>query len=172
MAAMREIIGNKLRSPQELIRRQETQEELTRIQVYEDSGEGYTENSSRFLEQAYDENGHVELELLFHDNVRRMRIDPAMDCGICNIMELRFNGERVPLNMPKLFTLNGRVIRSKTEDGGIYLTVVFPTGDPNISIDIDRLHPGAENILYIRLEYMRIPPQMARDVAGAVKKWF
>lgn len=172
MAAMREIIGNKLRSPQELIRRQETQEELTRIQVYEDSGEGYTENSSRFLEQAYDENGHVELELLFHDNVRRMRIDPAMDCGICNIMELRFNGERVPLNMPKLLTLNGRVIRSKTEDGGIYLTVVFPTGDPNISIDIDRLHPGAENILYIRLEYMRIPPQMARDVAGAVKKWF
>lgn len=171
MAAMRGIIGKKLRLPQELIQRQETQENLTRIQVYEDSGEGYTENSSRFLEQAYDEEGRLELELLFHDNVRRMRIDPAMDCGICNIMELRFNGERVPLNTPKLLTVNGKQIRSKAEDGSMYLTVVFPTTDPNISIDIDRLRPGEENILYIRLEYLRMPPQMAEDVAGAIKKW-
>lgn len=171
MAALREKIGNKLRFPEELIQRQETQENLTRIQVYEDSGEGYTENSSRFLEQAYDAEGHLELELLFHDNVRKMRIDPAMDCGICNIMELRFNGERVPLNTPKLLTINGKQIRSKAEDGSMYLTVVFPTKDPNISIDIDRLQPGEENILYIRLEYKRIPLQMAEDLAGAIKKW-
>lgn len=171
MAALREKIGNKLRLPEELIQRQETQENLTRIQVYEDSGEGYTENSSRFLEQAYDAEGHLELELLFHDNVRKMRIDPAMDCGICNIMELRFNGESVPLNTPKLLAVNGKQIRSKTEDGSMYLTVVFPTTDPNISIDIDRLKPGAENILYIRLEYRRIPLQMAEDLAGAIKKW-
>ena len=95
-----------------------------------------------------------------------------MDCGICNIMELRFNGERVALNTPKLLTVNGSTIRSKTEEGNIYLTVLFPTADPNISIDIDRLHPGEENILYIRLEYTRIPGQMAQDLAGAIKKWF
>lgn len=172
MAALREIIGNRLRFPEKLIQRQENQENLTRIQVYEDSGEGYTENSSRFLEQAYDEDGCLELELLFHDNVRRMRIDPAMDCGICNIMELRFNGERVALNTPKLLTVNGSMVRSKTEEGSTYLTVLFPTADPNISIDIDRLHPGEENILYIRLEYTRIPGQMAQDLAGAIKKWF
>lgn len=171
MAALRGIIGKKLRIPQELIQRQETQENLTRIQVYEDSGEGYAEDSSRFLEQAYDEEGHLELELLFHDNVRRMRIDPAMDCGICNIMELRFNGERVPLQTPKLLSVNGKQIRSKAEDGSIYLTVVFPTADPNISIEIDRLQPGAENILYIRLEYKRLPQQMAEDLAGAIKRW-
>lgn len=172
MAALREIIGNKLRIPQELIQRQEMQENLTRIQVYEDYGEGYMESGSRFLEQAYDEEGCLELELLFHDNVRKMRIDPAMDCGICNIMELRFNGEKVLLNMPKLLTVNGKQIRSKTEDGSEYLTVVFPTEDPNISIDIDRLQPGEENILYIRLQYQRISPQMAREVAGAIRKWF
>lgn len=172
MAALREIIGNRLRFPEKLIQRQENQEHLTRIQVYEDAGEGYTENGSRFLEQAYDEDGHLELELLFHDEVRGMRIDPAMDCGICNILELRFNGEQVPLNTPKLLSCNGRTVRCKAEDGNTYLTVLFPTEDPNISIDIDRLHPGEENILYIRLEYTRIPARMARDLAGAMKKWF
>ncbi len=172
MAALREIIGNRLRFPEKLIQRQENQEHLTRIQVYEDAGEGYTENGSRFLEQAYDEDGHLELELLFHDEVRGMRIDPAMDCGICNILELRFNGEQVPLNTSKLLSCNGRTVRCKAEDGSTYLTVLFPTEDPNISIDIDRLHPGEENILYIRLEYTRIPARMARDLAGAMKKWF
>ena len=103
--------------------------------------------------------------------MRMMRIDPAMDCGICNIMELRFNGEPVPLNTPKLLTVNGKQIKSRTEDGSAYLTVIFPTQDPNISIDISRLQPGETNILYIRLEYRQIPLRMAEDVAQAIKKW-
>lgn len=112
------------------------------MQVYEDTGGGYTEECSRFLDQRYEEDGHIELELEFPGNVRMMRIDPAMDCGICNIMELRFNGEPVPLNTPKLLTVNGKQIKSRTEDGSAYLTVIFPTQDPNISIDISRLQPG------------------------------
>ncbi len=171
MAALRERIGRKLRDPKKLVQNQENYENLTRVQVYEDTGGGYTEDCSRFLEQGYEEDGHIELELEFPGNVQRMRIDPAMDCGICNIMELRFNGERVPLNTPKVLTVNGKQIKSKAEDGSVYLTVIFPTSDPNISIDISRLQPGEVNILYIRLEYRQIPRQMAEDVSQAIKKW-
>lgn len=171
MAALRERIGRKLRDPKKLVQNQENYESLTRVQVYEDTGGGYTEECSRFLEQGYEEDGHIELELEFPGNVQRMRIDPALDCGICNIMELRFNGEQVPLNTRKVLTVNGKQIRSKAEDGSVYLTVIFPTNDPNISIDISRLQPGEVNILYIRLEYRQIPCQMAEDVAQAIKKW-
>lgn len=171
MAALRERIGRKLRDPKKLVQNQENYENLTRVQVYEDTGGGYTEDCSRFLEQGYEEDGHIELELEFPGNVQRMRIDPAMDCGICNIMELRFNGEQVPLNTSKVLTVNGKLIKSKAEDGSVYLTVIFPTSDPNISIDISRLQPGEINILYIRLEYRQIPRQMAEDVSQAIKKW-
>ncbi len=171
MAALRECIGRRLRDPEKLVQNQENYESLTRVQVYEDTGGGYTEECSRFLDQRYEEDGHIELELEFPGNVRMMRIDPAMDCGICNIMELRFNGEPVPLNTPKLLTVNGKQIKSRTEDGSAYLTVIFPTQDPNISIDISRLQPGEINILYIRLEYRQIPLRMAEDVAQAIKKW-
>ncbi len=171
MAALRECIGRRLRDPEKLVQNQENYESLTRVQVYEDTGGGYTEECSRFLDQRYEEDGHIELELEFPGNVRMMRIDPAMDCGICNIMELRFNGEPVPLNTPKLLMVNGKQIKSRTEDGSAYLTVIFPTQDPNISIDISRLQPGEINILYIRLEYRQIPLRMAEDVAQAIKKW-
>lgn len=171
MAALRECIGRRLRDPEKLVQNQENYESLTRVQVYEDTGGGYTEECSRFLDQRYEEDGHIELELEFPGNVRMMRIDPAMDCGICNIMELRFNGEPVPLNTPKLLTVNGKQIKSRAEDGSAYLTVIFPTQDPNISIDISRLQPGEINILYIRLEYRQIPLRMAEDVAQAIKKW-
>ncbi len=171
MAALRERMGGRLRDPKKLVENQETYENLTRVQVYEDTGGGYTEECSRFLEQRYGEDGVIELELEFPGDVRMMRIDPAMDCGICNIRELRFNGEQVPLNMPKVLTVNGKQIRSRTEDGEVYLTVIFPTTDPNISIDISRLQPGEINVLYIRLEFRQVPPDMLENVIQAMKKW-
>ncbi len=171
MAALWEGIGKKLRDPEKLVRDQEEQERLTRIQVYEDRGEGYREECSRFLDRVYEDGGQIELELQFPGNVRRMRIDPAMDCGICRILELRFNGEKVPPNVPKVLAVNGKRIRSRGEQGDNYLTVVYPTPDPNIDIDISRLQPGEVNILYIRMEYRLLPLSMAEDLAGAVRKW-
>lgn len=94
-----------------------------------------------------------------------------MDCGICRILELRFNGEKVPPNVPKVLAVNGKRIRSRGEQGDNYLTVVYPTPDPNIDIDISRLQPGEVNILYIRMEYRLLPLSMAEDLAGAVRKW-
>lgn len=170
MAVLREIMGRKLINPQKLIQRQERHEALTRVQIYEDTGQGFAEENSYFSAQEYDEKGCIELELPVSGNVHALRIDPAMDYGICSIKELRLNGEGVPLGTSKLFEVNGRLIKSREEDGSIHLTAVFPTADPNIRIDVARLQLQAENKLYIRMETWRISEQMAEDMVKAVKR--
>lgn len=172
MAVLREIIGRKLIEPQKWIEKLEANAALSSVQIYEDTGEGYSEENSYFLKQAYVDDVHIELELSVSGNVRMLRVDPAMDCGICNIMEIRFNGETVPLNTSKLIVVNGRLIRSREKDGHTHLTAVFPTMDPNINIDMARLKPGAENTLSMRLEMIRMPLQIVEDVERALKRLF
>ena len=170
MAVLREIMGRKLIDPQKLMQEKEQHEAMTRIQVYEDTGRGFSEENSRFLTQQYDDNGCIELELPVSGDVRMLRIDPAMDSVICCITGLSFNGEEVPLTTPKLIEINGRLIKTKEEDGGMHLTAVFPTADPNIRIDIARLQLQAENLLKIRMETRRLAGQMAEDVVKAVRR--
>lgn len=170
MAVLREIINRKLIEPQKWIEKLEVNAALSRVQIYEDTGSGYSEENSYFLKQAYVDEVHIELEVPVGGNVRMLRVDPAMDCGICRIAELRFNGEIVPLNTARL-VVNGRLISYREKDGSMHLTAVFPTTDPNINIDIARLKPRAENTLSMRLEMVRMPLQMVKDVERAIR-WF
>ncbi len=48
-----------------------------RIQIYEDKGEGYSEEHSFFPEETYDSDGNVVLKLSFGADTRAFRIDPA-----------------------------------------------------------------------------------------------
>lgn len=170
MAVLREIINRKLIEPQKWIEKLESNADVSRVQIYEDTGAGYSEDNSYFLKQAYVDETHIEVELSVGGNVRMLRVDPAMDSGICNIWELRFNGEAVPLNVSKTLVVNGSLVKSKDMDGGIHLTAVFSTRDPNINIDIARLKPREENTLSMRLEMVRMPMQMVEDVERALRR--
>ena len=48
-----------------------------RIQIYEDKGDGYSEEHSVFPEETYDSEGNVVLKLQFGADTRAFRIDPA-----------------------------------------------------------------------------------------------
>lgn len=170
MAVLREIINRKLIEPQKWIEKLESNADVSRVQIYEDTGAGYSEVNSYFLKQAYVDETHIEVELSVGGNVRMLRVDPAMDSGICNIWELRFNGEAVPLNVSKTLVVNGSLVKSKDMNGGIHLTAVFSTRDPNINIDIARLKPREENTLSMRLEMVRMPMQMVEDVERALRR--
>lgn len=176
MAVLRDRIGHKVNDLKTMMlyhekhEKYENYENAMRVQVYEDMGEGYSEKCSYFPKQGY-EDGHIALKLQINGYVRMIRIDPAMSSGICNIMELRFNGEQVPLNMRRVLAVNGRKFKSWTEEGGMHIMIIFPTQDPNINIDISRLHPREVNDLYIRLEYQLIPLPMAENVARSIRKW-
>lgn len=170
MAVMRELIGRRLIDPQEWIQKLDNAEAIGRVQVYEDTGEGFTEENSRFVKQPHPGEHCIDLELSVRGNVNVLRIDPALDSGVCNIAELRFNGENIPLNRIELLETNGRMIKPKEVEGILHLTVFFPTTDPYICIDLTQLDRKEENILQISFEMARMSVPMIEDMIRTTKK--
>jgi len=84
---------------------------------------------------------------------------------------MTFNGVAVPLDKKKVLLVNGKIAKPSEKNDSMYQpSIVFPTTDPNINIAVSELERKAENILYARMEIVRIPLKMAQDMAGAVKK--
>jgi len=171
MAQMRDNIGYRCMVPQKWIDRYQDSESVNRVQIYEDKGEGCKEEESYFVKDAYQGEQLIEMELAVDGNVHILRIDPAFDSCMVKILEMTFNGERVPLEKRKVLLVNGRICRPEKTTGDMYQpSIVFPTTDPNINIDLQLLERKAENTLYTRMEVVRLPLSMAQDMAGAVKK--
>lgn len=171
MAQMRDLIGCRLMEPQVWIDRYKDSKNVNRVQIYEDTGQGCNEEQSYFVREAYQGDHYIELNLTFSDNVKLLRIDPAMDCCMVKILEMTLNGERVPLEKRKVLLVNGRVVKPSDKENTVYQpSMVFPTEDPNININFEGLTLREENILSTRMEIVRIPLQIAQDMCGAVKK--
>ncbi len=171
MAQMRDLIGYRMMVPQKWIDRYQDSENVNRVQIYEDTGNGYQEETSYFVKEAYQGENQIELNLTVSGDVRMLRIDPAMDSCMVTIQEMTFNGVVVPLEKKKILITNGKVAKPADKESTMYQpSIVFPTADPNINIAVSELERKAENILYARMEIVRIPLKMAQDMAGAVKK--
>ena len=173
MAQMREEIGYRTMVPQKWIDKYQDSESVNRVQIYEDTGEGYTEEASYFVKEAYQGENVIELQLEVSGDVKMLRIDPAMDSCMVTIQEMTFNGAAVPLEKRKMLITNGKLAKPDSNGKGSYQpSIVFPTTDPNINISVSELERNAENTLYVRMEIVRLPMQMAQNMAGAVKKLF
>lgn len=171
MAQMRDYIGFRMMEPLNWIDKYKDSKNVNRVQVYEDTGNGHNEEQSYFVREAYQGDNIIEMELSVSGNVKLLRIDPAMDCCMVKIMEMTLNGERVPLEKRKVLIINGKLIRPALGDKEIYKpSMVFPTEDPNININMEELNRQAQNTLYTRMEVVRIPQKIAEDMAGAVKR--
>lgn len=162
MAEMRDRIGKRTIVPQRWIDKYQDSERVNRVQIYEDKGKGYSEEESYFVQEAYQGENLIELELKVSGDVHKLRIDPAMDTCMVKILELTLNGEAVPLDRKKIILVNGKAAKPGS--------FVFPTEDPNINIVMTELNRSAENTLRTRMEIVRLPHDMAQDMAGAVKK--
>ena len=170
MAELRDMIGCRVMTPQKWIDRYQDSERINRVQVYEDRGEGCSEANSYFVQDAYQGDGFIELELDVNSDVKLLRIDPAFDCCVVKILELTFNGERIPLEKRKVLTTNGKIAKSaKGRERNSCPSIVFPTEDPNINISLVQMAKQPENSLYMRMEITRLPLGMAQDMAAAIK---
>lgn len=170
MAEMRDKIGYRMITPQRWIERYQDSEEKNRVQIYEDRGEGYKEEASYFVREAYQGENHIELKLAVSGDVRMLRIDPAFGSCLVKIQEASFNGQAVRLDKRKLLYTNGRILKS-AEKGEYCPSIVFATDDPNINLGIGELERQEENTLHMRMEIVRLPMSMARDMAESVKKF-
>jgi SAM-dependent methyltransferase len=161
MAQMREAIGYKIMEPLKWVHKFDDSSKKERIQIYEDRGNGYCEEDSYFVREAYEGENLIRLELEADGDVNMLRIDPAMDYCIVRVKALTFNGEAVELGKKNIIT-NGKSMK----DG----SYVFATEDPNINIRLSNLDRMGKNEIVAEMEIVRVPEEIAKDMAGAVKR--
>lgn len=162
MTQIHDLIGCRVMVPQKWIEKYADSGNVNRVQIYEDRGNGYSEEESYFVRDAYQGGNLIELELRVSGDVRQLRIDPAFDSCVVRIQEMTFNGEAVPFDRRKVLIVNGRIAKPAT--------LIFPTVDPNINVILSELDRKPENTLYARMEIVRVPVAMTQEMANAVKR--
>ena len=163
LGEVREAIGNRVMKPEKWLYKFDGSAKEEQVQVYMDRGQGYSEEDSFFVKDAYVGENRIRLSLEVDKAVKTLRIDPAMDYCVVKIEKLMFNGIAVEESR-KNVAVNGKRLGN-----GSY---VFATKDPNINLKMDKLEMGSQNRLEMELEIIRLTEGIAADMAGAVKKWF
>jgi 2-polyprenyl-3-methyl-5-hydroxy-6-metoxy-1,4-benzoquinol methylase len=170
MAQIRNLIGCRLNDPRKWMDRYNDYESLNRVQIYEDMGEGCKEEHSYFVKDAYQGENFIEFTLSVSGDVHILRIDPSFYSCMVKINEMTFNSKDVPLEKKKVLLSNGRIIKASEKENAGRPSIVFPTEDPNIYIDLTGLERNAENTMTVKMEIVRLPMEMAKDMAASVKR--
>jgi len=171
MAEIREKIGCKAIVPQKWIEKYQNSEQVNRVQIYEDKGAGFREEDSYFVQDAYQGDHLIELKLKVSEDVKMLRIDPGLCPCVVKFREVTWNGEIMPLEKRKLFSVNGRIVKPVEKAGGYYPCVVFATNDPNMTFTLGGLEhsmtrgSAMENTLRVRMDIVQLPLSVAQDLA-------
>lgn len=164
MSQMRELIGYKVIHPGKWMNQYQDIELVNRVQIYEDLGKGFSEESSYLVQDAFVDDATIELNLTVSGDVQTLRIDPAFASCVVHIEELLLNGEPVDISNRKLLKINGRIAKPAT--------LIFPTEDPNIYLYLSEMNRRAQNSLSVKLKFARVPVEMTGELAASVKKLF
>lgn len=137
-----------------------------RIQIYEDTGKGFREEQSFFLEEDGEQvvrtgENTVELSVAIPRGRSAVRIDPGSHSCVIYIRRIGWNGEEVPLK-GKQIQMNGFRIGEN-----VY---AFPTDDPNISLSLWGLPSGEENRLEAVMEVTRMSLEAVRHLQKREKR--
>jgi precorrin-6B methylase 2 len=162
MSEMRHLLGRQLIEPVKWLEHHEDPAHVRRFQVYEDRGDGYSEENSYFVADAYGEDDTVEVDLTVSRNVKVLRLDPCMDSCMVVIESMTWNGRPIPLRNKRIVVVNGTVGKR-----GI---LAFPTKDPNINIRLERLSLQEENHLHARMEVVQMKETITQELENALGK--
>ena len=161
MAQLIHLIGGKVFKVEEWKKKIDVQLRRNRVQIYEDRGTGYKEETSYYVKDAYKEENRIELLLNFPKDTINLRIDPSFDSCICKIRDLRLNGKNLLVENKKLISINGYMSGK---------TMVFATNDPNINLHLSQLTLEEENYLNVVIEVSNISMDMGLDLYKVLKR--
>lgn len=152
MAEIREAIGQPIYTLTDFCDGLRNKAADDRIQIYEDTGNGFQEAQSFFPEEDGEQlrrgdEGLVELSVRISRGRSAVRIDPGSHACVILIKRISWNGEEISLKGKQL-QMNGFRIG---ED--VY---AFPTEDPNITLSLWELASGEENHLEAVMEVTRM----------------
>ena len=126
------------------------------VQIYTDEGAGCSEETSYFVQGAYKDRNHISFSLEVDAQMKYVRIDPAMDSCIVTVDELTWNGKKIPVGTKRCM-INGTMLGKNT--------MLFATTDPNIIINVKRMAKKQMNTIQVKMEIVRIPIEVARQMA-------
>lgn len=158
MAEIREDIGYPVYTVEAFIEGQLAAVKKDRVQIYEDTGKGFREEQSFFLEENDEQvqrmaDGSMELNVPVAGGRSALRIDPCSDYCIVSIKQLLWNGEAVAWKGKQVQTNGIRVGEN---------TYVFATKDPNITVSLLGRSNEQTNLLQMSLEMTHLPEETAR----------
>ena len=160
MAEIREAIGQPVYALNDFCEGLRNKSDDDRIQIYEDTGKGFSEEQSFFPEEDGEQlvrtdEGGVELSVRIPRGRSALRIDPGSHACLIYIRRISWNGEEVLLKS-KQIQMNGFKIG---ED--VY---AFPTDDPNITLSLWGLTGEEENHLEAVMEVTRMPIETVKHL--------
>lgn len=159
LADIRNRLAHTIVPVQELVCREAGRREKRRVQIYPDIGEGFSEQTSYFIEEgaAALEEGMLSFQLQVPDQWRAVRIDPAMEACMVTVHSLRLkSGEQEEtLSLPtKGIILNGDLISENT--------IIFATEDPNLTVLLPQQKAAGKRSLQVELAITPLPLSMAQ----------
>lgn len=156
MGELREAIGFRAMEPEKWLHKFDGSSKEERVQIYPDRGEGYREEDSFFIKDAYAGEHTIHFTIKVDKEVRALRVDPAMDYCVVKIKKLLWNGAEAGTGRRRV-SANGKRIGK-----GSY---AFATQDPNLTIKISGMDRAEENELEIELEIVRLTADIAECMA-------
>ena len=161
MAEIRDNIGYAIYTVDAFCAGQESSEHKDRVQIYEDTGRGFSEEQSFFLDEALGEQvsitpeGTMELAVTISGGRSALRVDPCSDFCLIHIREVKWNGTPVPWKGKQIQT-NGFKVGENT--------YVFPIRDPNITISLAGIPSEESNLLQMAMEVTRLPEETVKHI--------
>lgn len=126
-----------------------------RIQLYFDTGAGFSEENSEYKPDVYVDEYLVETNIDFDGNLKNLRIDPADKPVLVHVKNLTLNGYPIDLSQGALES-NGCFVGE-----GVYS---FETADPNLTLHLQGLNIQRENTLEVQMEVMPLTFEASQKV--------
>lgn len=170
MAQLRELLGNPVYTVEAFCKQQaDLATGRSRIKVYEDTGSGFSEEQSVFVDADPEivmstlPTGRILLHIPVQKGRDAVRIDPCSDYCIVYIDDIRWNGFGAMYRGFKVKTNGFKISRN---------TYGFLTEDPQICVITKGLDSPDydENLLQIAMEVTRLPLTTVEDIKRKNKR--
>ena len=161
MAEIHDAIGCPVYTVEAFCEGQELAARKDRIQIYEDTGKGFNEEQSFFIDDAVGEQIHTtaegmtELEVTISGGRSALRIDPCNDFCLIYIQEIKWNGAPIPWK-GKQIQINGFKVGENT--------YVCPTCDPNITVSLSGIPGEDRNVLQVTMQVTKLPEETVKHM--------
>lgn len=161
---MRHLIGNRAVPWQEFFARADRK----KVQIFEDFGGGYTPEHSYYKYDAYEADDLIHTKIECQAGTKGIRLDPAELPCLVQIHKIVWRGrELTKEETDRCMSTNGEVLDAQE---GRVSTVLFDTGDPNISVRLDVLdgEETAGETLEIKAQIAWLTGEMLADIRARI----